>query len=322
MDNQILSGILAEYAALRQQNQQEEARRLNEIREKHPTIAELVNKRHDMILNSVRGAFGSGLSPDPEGEMTAYNKKIAAALSENGYPADYLAPVCRCAMCGDTGYIYENSVRKFCACLEENYRRALSRTGQAASAEQTFDSYDAARIPDTPLPGAGITQREYMEAVRQKCQLYAANVPAGPVKTLLLHGGSGLGKTFLLNCVGSDARRRGVETVYVTAYDLLNDLKNAYFSRGGESAQAYFDAPLLLIDDLGMEPLMENVTVEQIYNLLNTRLVRGLYTGVSTNLTRVELKQRYTERFTSRLLDARTGLDVPLQGQDIRLVKG
>ena len=138
---------------------------------------------------------------------------------------------------------------------------------------------------------------------------------------LLLHGGSGMGKTYLLNCVGNFVRAKGVDVLYVTAYDLLMALKNAYFSRTGETAQEYFDAPLLLIDDLGMEPMMETVTVEQIYNLLNARLIRGKYTALSTNLNRVELKQKYTERVSSRLLDPRTGLTIAFLGKDIRLIK-
>ena len=48
----------------------------------------------------------------------------------------------------------------------------------------------------------------------------------GRVKTLLLHGGSGLGKTFLLGCVEAAVREKGVDTLYTTAYDLLNELKN------------------------------------------------------------------------------------------------
>ena len=107
----------------------------------------------------------------------------------------------------------------------------------------------------------------------------------------------------------------------VTAYDLLMDLKNAYFSRTGETADAYFEATLLLIDDLGMEPLIDSVTVTQIYNLISTRLKRGLYTVISTNLTREELQKRYTERMTSRLLDPRTGMAIAFLGQDIRLMK-
>ena len=160
-----------------------------------------------------------------------------------------------------------------------------------------------------------------MRVVRDRCAQYAAGVPDGKVKTLLLHGGSGLGKTFLLGCVEAAVRERGVDALYTTAYDLLNELRNAFFSRSGDSVTAFFDVPLLLIDDLGMEPLMENITVEQIYNLLNARLTRGLYTAVSTNLSREEVRSRYTERFTSRLLDTRSGAALHFQGKDIRLVK-
>ena len=322
MENPVWNQVLAAFEAQRERNEQENERRRREIAEKHLDLDAVVKSRHEMVLGAVRGAFSDGKLQSAEAVMAEYNQKIAALLQAKGYPADYLAPVCCCPLCGDTGFVYENSVRKQCECLKKAYQQALAQADGNERENQTFAAFDPMRFPDTPLPGTDVTQREYMNVVRDKCRRFAANAGSGPIKTLLLHGGSGLGKTFLLNCVGNDARSRGVETVYVTAYDLLNDLKNAYFSRGGESAQAYFDAPLLLIDDLGMEPLMENVTVEQIYNLLNTRLVRGLYTGVSTNLTRVELKQRYTERFTSRLLDARTGLDVPLQGQDIRLAKG
>ena len=42
--------------------------------------------------------------------------------------------------------------------------------------------------------------------------------------------------------------------------------------------------PLLLIDDLGTEPLMENITVTQLFNLLNERQNRGKHTVISTNL--------------------------------------
>ena len=86
-------------------------------------------------------------------------------------------------------------------------------------------------------------------------------------------------------------------------------------------AERIVHCDVLLIDDLGMEPLMENITVEQIYNLLNSRLLRGHYTAISTNLSRLELKQKYTERVTSRLLDARSALAIPFMGKDIRLNK-
>ncbi|MBR1585889.1 MAG: ATP-binding protein [Clostridia bacterium] len=321
MNNQILRAVLADYEVLRRQNEQEEARRRAEIEQRCPDLHALVQGRHDMIMASVRSGL-SGTGGDPEARMRAYNEKIAALLQEKGYPADYLNPVCRCSKCQDTGFVYdENSLQKPCSCLLSAYQAKLTQADPAIDDQPSFERFDESRFPDEPLPKTDVTQREYMRLVRDKCLGFARQVPDGPVKTLLLHGGSGLGKTYLLRCVEKQAADRGVDTLYTTAYDLLMALKNAYFSRTGETASEYFDAELLLIDDLGMEPLMENITVEQIYNLINARLTRGLYTAVSTNLSRVELKEKYTERLSSRLLDTRAALAIPFLGRDIRLIK-
>ena len=321
MDNQAWARVTEEFERQRQQNEQEENRRREEIARNLPALDQLLQERHSMILRSVRGAFADPAMRNAEAMMESYNQKISAGLTAAGYPADYLAPVCRCPICRDEGYVYENAVRKPCACFLRAYDEMLSEAGQSMQGGETFSAFNESRFPDTPLPGTDVTQREYMRVVRDRCFQYAKGIPLGPVKTLLLHGGSGLGKTFLLNCVGNDAKTRGVDTLYVTAYDLLMALKNAYFSRTGETAQEYFDAELLLIDDLGMEPLMENITVEQLYNLFNARLIKGLYTAVSTNLNREEIKNRYTERVSSRLLDIRTGMAIPFKGKDIRLMK-
>ena len=319
MDNRIVSAVLEQLAQRRLENEQEEARRLAEITSLHPDLKQLLDQRHSLVMTAVRSSF-AGAAADPEAVMADYNQKIAALLAAKGYPADYLAPVQDCPLCGDTGYVYDHALQKPCACLKKAYLHALSQAG--ANRQETFAAFDETRFPQEPLPGTDLTQREYMRLIRQKCLQFAQGVPSGPIKTLLLHGGSGLGKTFLLNCIGHEARSRGVDVVFVTAYDLLMALKNAYFSRTGDaSAQEYLDAPLLLIDDLGMEPMMENITVEQMYYLLNTRLTKGLYTAITSNLSRTEIKQKYTERVSSRLLDTRTGMALPFQGKDIRLLK-
>ena len=321
MANPVWNQVLAEFELRRARNEQENDRRLREIAEKHPDLDALVSQRHAMVMNAVRTAFSEGTRQNAETAMGEYNRKISEMLVKKGYPADYLAPVCSCALCGDTGFIYENSVRKQCECLKKAYQKALSEAEESGQEKQTFSSFNPLRFPDTPLPGTDVTQRERMCAVRDKCRQFAEQAGSGSCLTLLLHGGSGLGKTFLLNCVGDAAQRRGVDILSVTAYDLLMDLKNAYFSRNGETADLYFDAELLLIDDLGMEPLIDNVTVTQIYNLISSRLKRGLYTAVTTNLSREELQKRYTERLSSRLLDPRTGMAIAFLGQDIRLIR-
>ena len=321
MDNQILSLVMADFSARQLENEQEEARRKKEIAARHPDLQALVDQRHQMVMKAALNGFSVSHVADAETQMADYNRKIAVLLQEKGYPADYLEPVCRCKICQDTGYIYENSIKTFCECLKKAYAAARSQASGHSAIGQCFECFDESRFPEAPLPGTDVTQRDYMRILRNRCLQFAENIPAGPYKTLLLHGGSGLGKTFLLHCVENHARARGVQSLFVTAYDLLMALKTAYFSRTGETAQEYFDAPLLLIDDLGMEPLMENITVEQIYALLSTRMTKGLYTVITSNLSRTELEKRYTERVSSRLLDIRTGMALPFQGKDIRLLR-
>ena len=305
--------LMAEYEAQRMKNAALEDARLDEIRENAPDVAALVDKRHQMILGGIQKIFENGKSADVEQVMRDYNARIREALVRAGYDADYLQPQYRCPICRDTGLVGD-SIRTECQCFIKRLREMDEQDDGGAG----FERFDPSVFPADPLPGTEVTQRMYMKTVRKKCEQYADAYPEG-LKNLCLHGSSGLGKTFLMRCVAKRLRERGLDAVYVTAYKLLDDLRSEYFRPGSRDTQAYFEADLLLIDDLGMEPLFESITVETFYNVLNERTLRNLGTAVSTNLSRVEMEKRYTERFTSRLLDGRVCLDVPFYGKDLRL---
>ena len=80
------------------------------------------------------------------------------------------------------------------------------------------------------------------------------------------------------------------------------------------------EADVLLLDDLGSEPLMENITIVQLFNLINERQTAGKGTVISTNLNVRELRERYTERIASRLTDKRQCTQVVFMGDDIRRI--
>ena len=80
------------------------------------------------------------------------------------------------------------------------------------------------------------------------------------------------------------------------------------------------EAPLLLIDDLGTEPMMRNITVEYLFTLLNERMANKRHTVIATNLTPLQLQERYGERVASRLLDRSQTLPLLLRGKDLRLL--
>lgn len=320
MDNQLYRQVMDLYRTRQEANWRIEQQRKDEVFAAHPDIAALAAHRHDLILKGVASIFQQVPQGDLETLMADYNRQIRQKLSDYGYPEDYLAPVYTCPLCRDTGFVGD-TVRQECACFRRAYAQALSAQSGEESREDTFERFDLTLFPDTPLPGQTVSQRACMQVIRTRCERFADTYPAGETRNLLLHGGSGLGKTYLMHCIADRVTRRGLEAVYVTSYELLNQLRNAYFRGNGQDDAFFSECQLLLIDDLGMEPLFENVTVELFYNLLNQRVNRALGTVVSTNLNRVELKKRYTERFTSRLLDTRTCLDLPFYGEDVRTLR-
>jgi DNA replication protein DnaC len=200
-----------------------------------------------------------------------------------------------------------------CSCFErELNRRMLAELGLTQS--QTFERFEEGIFSDAQP----ISQRALMRRNRDICEQYADQYPLNALRNLLFVGQSGLGKTFLMQAIAHRVTERGYAVMYVSAYKLLLAMRKAYFDNSNEGLDTYLDAPLLMIDDLGTEPLMENITVTQFFNLLNERQNAGAFTVVSSNLTMTELKKRYTERITSRLLDESRWKILRFAGDDVR----
>lgn len=72
------------------------------------------------------------------------------------------------------------------------------------------------------------------------------------------------------------------------------------------------------MDDLGSE-LTTQFTQSALYELVNTRLVAGLHTVISSNLSMEEAGRRYTPQIMSRLEGEYHVLH--FFGEDIRLLK-
>ena len=315
---ELLQKVLAERRQIQARNEQEEQRREREATEKNPEIGRLIDERRRAIFAGLRQALNGIVPQGIEQDTLQRNARIEQLLAQSGYAADYLSPIYDCELCQDSGYTGDGQ-KALCACAMKRYQELL--TDAAFRDEtQTFENYDEQLIPAMPLPGKGVSQRAYTRLLREQCEAYADSLPDGRVRSLLLYGGSGLGKTFLLRAIGVRATGRGVHALALTANMLLNRIRAQYFARSGEQVDdTHMRVPLLLIDDLGTEPLWEGITVEQLFALIDHRQRMGLNTVISTNLSLTELKTRYTERLTSRLLDERQCLTLAFFGEDLRL---
>ena len=159
-----------------------------------------------------------------------------------------------------------------------------------------------------------------MAVARRICEDYANQFPESSFRNLLLTGAGGLGKTFLLNCNYARVMDRGLSAVRITAFRMFEAMRQQHVGNDDQfdGFTSLIDAPLLLIDDLGTEPMMRNITVEYLFTLLNERAAARRHTVVATNLTPVQLQERYGERVSSRLLDRSACGAILLKGKDLR----
>lgn len=319
MRSDILRQLQAEYEQQRQQNAQEEDRRLVEVGGKCPEIPQLMNARQELIYGGLRGILsGAQTADDLPQRMDVMNRRIAALLEKHGYAPDYLDPIYRCRQCRDTGYTGE-PVREMCACLKGQFFSRLYREiGLHEDDGQSFPNFRLDIFPDEKMPGRTFSQREVMRALRAQCEAWAEQYPEVPVRDLLLMGQSGLGKTFLMHAMAKRLVERGFHVLMISAYRFLEIARKAYFGQGGEAFNDLINADVLFIDDMGSEPLMENITVGQWYNLINERQSHNRATVISTNLMEADLRRQYTERISSRLLDGRQCKLLQFIGSDVR----
>lgn len=234
------------------------------------------------------------------------------ALKKHGYTEDDLHYVPSCPICGDTLSVGG----KVCACVRAAYIAALKDVCEIeARAPFTFDDADFAAIKDD-------AQRENLKKFFDYFKLYASKLPAVKAKTTVLFGGVGTGKTCLASAVSHAVIERGKSVKFVSAYEFNTAMLAAHTSPLSERSgmiKDYLTADLLVIDDLGTEPILKNVTEPYLLLVLEERQNRGLCTLVTCNLSPARILERYGERIYSRLANKQSSRIFELGGRDLRL---
>ena len=321
MRDTILQQLNAEYEQRRMADREEETRRRREAERKIPELSDVLRARQELVFGGVRGILeGKASYEDLPAKMDVLNRQVTRLLERHGYPKDWLEPVCVCPRCHDTGYVGE-PIREMCSCMRgAYYERLYAQVGLPDAGNECFERFDLSLFPEKPVPGMSISQRKLMQVTRDECSRWAHEHPYGKTRDLVLSGKSGLGKTYLMHCMAKVLLERDRNVLLISAYRFLDIARKAYFGRDGQEdgLQPLLECDVLMLDDLGTEPMLANITVEQLFDLLNERQIAGRSTVISTNLNEKELRERYTERVASRLLDKRSCTFIPFAGDDIR----
>ncbi|MDR1664151.1 MAG: ATP-binding protein [Clostridiales bacterium] len=300
--------------------------RRKQVFEKLPRAREIENELAAVGISLTRAVLGG--SPDSAGKLrlasAALKDERVALFKKNKIPADFFTDIYKCKNCSDTGYIETPSgVPERCACLKQRLIEAYYGISHIKNvlAEENFDTFDLRYYSTEIIEDEGLSPHVNMQAVLRTAMQFVQRFD-GEFQNLLLYGDTGLGKTFLCNCIAKDLLDRGKTVLYVTAPRLFRVVEDYRFNRDrteepDEMIDAATEAELLILDDLGAE-FSTVVTVSALFDIINQRLLSKKPTVISTNLSQKGLSQ-YSERTTSRFLGYYKMLK--FFGDDIREMK-
>ena len=244
--------------------------------------------------------------------------EIRLLLASRSYIPSDLEERYICPECKDKGYIDG----KMCGCMKKLLRdtayNEFNKKAPFSLEKSRFENFSLDWYSEQPNANGKIPRRR-MERILGYCKDYAESFGKDSC-SILMEGGTGLGKTHLSLAIAGRVIDRGFGVIYGSAPDIMTMLKveNSYYNTDHTVLEQLEQCDLLIIDDLGTE-FPNSFTKSAAYNLLNARLSREKATIINTNLTIGEMKRNYSDRLVSRLIGENEYL--PFIGEDVRIAR-
>lgn len=310
--------IMRMYDTIRTDNRHIQNNRYEEV---ISTCPEYKNIEDEIISVSMNAASSliSGNAADYRQKLEVLNNRKKECLRSIGKPDDYLDNIYTCPKCKDTGYINQQR----CSCFNKKAIELVYHDSNLKNitANENFDNFSYKWYDNTiPNPANGLTPYNNMQQVVSICHSFADNFDK-EFSNLLLFGNTGVGKTFLSNCIAKELLDSAHSVIYLTAIELFKKFEEQDFGNKNNKEAGYdyiLDCDLLIIDDLGTE-VGNAYTNSKLFYCINERMLRKKSVLISTNLSLSEIRDTYSERVFSRITSCYKILK--LFGADIRILK-
>lgn len=234
-------------------------------------------------------------------------------LQELNIDEQTLLPKYECKKCEDNGF-YSNG--KMCECFDKRLKEKLiQESSQNLNKLPTFELYDENVAKTEEHKNQLIKLKKFMQS-------WVDNKTTEKQHLITISGDTGVGKSYLTECTATYALKKGYLVSLITAFS-MNNIFLKYISSKNEDKVATFDSlmdpDLLIIDDLGAEPVIKNVTIEYLYLIISERLSNKKSTIITTNLDPLAIRDRYGERIFSRLFNKQESFNAKIIGSDLRI---
>ena len=312
MSNSNLKMLLNEYSKKRLQAELALENKLNKFYLKNPDILNIndkINRTSIEISKTILLNKNSEKLEKLNLELEKLKKEKQEILKKLNIKEDYFKPDYSCKFCEDTGYLVDNNT-VMCSCLKQKLLDIQYNKSNISSLEhENFDTFNINLFSDEvdeKKYNSNISPKENLEKIKEIAQNFIENFDNPQEKNLLFTGNTGLGKTFLTNCIANELLKQGKTVLYQTAPVMLDSILDYRFGKNNEfNYNDLLNVDLLIIDDLGTES-SNNMKFSELFNILNTRLLNPknhiTKTIISTNLSLNHLFKTYDERIFSRFV--------------------
>ena len=320
LNNSQYNAIMRIYNQRQFQDKYEQDQRREEVYQKVPQIRQIEDEISSQAVRCARKLLDGDTNAKEElkQHIEDLREQKEVLLSAFGFPADYMEMHYACPECQDTGYVDGRKCRCF---KKEEIRLLYSQSNiEEVLLRENFDSFSYEYYDDrVVIPEIQMTVADYMRQVHTWCKEYVENFEKKG-GNLIFTGSTGVGKTFLTNCIAKALIDQYQSVIYLSSNDLFDVFSKNKFHYDTEEEmkdmyQYILDCDLLIIDDLGTE-LNNTFVSSQLFYCINERLLRKKSTIISTNLSMTMLRDTYSDRISSRIISQYS--ISPLYGDDIR----
>lgn len=321
--NSQYNSIMRDYERIRSRQRANYEKRIETVYKTIPQMRELNESPSRLAFSKYKEyrkngdkSILSSLSTDIEDIKI----KKQTLLRKYGFPDDYMEMQYECEDCKDTGMTATGR----CHCFNKKLIDILYSGSNIKSILDTenfenfkFEYFDDEKI----ISNIGLTARAYMEKIYDICKKFVANFDKEK-GNILFTGNTGVGKSFLSNCIAKDLLDSYHSVIYLTSMQLFDYLEKTKLNKDilddeSQLVADYIDTcDLLIIDDLGTET-NNTWTSSQLFRILNNRLNSNKSTIISTNLSINAIRDMYSERVSSRIRSLYKL--IALYGDDIRI---
>lgn len=313
-----------ELAKIREKNTNELHRREAEVREREPIYAQIEGRMAEGGLALARCVL------DGKSDISQIKDYIGKAqvdkadiLRKLNLPADYLDEIYNCSKCRDTGF---DDKGKRCECLKNLIAKYVGLNANLTDVmrDERFDKFDFTLFSNQP-DIKGYPMLGFIKNVYKKAEDFADNFEKTK-ENLYFYGSAGTGKTYLSSCIANRTLERGFSVYYQSAFQILDIMEKLKFGRMGDdevssaeyTSKYVYTVDLLIIDDVGTE-FVSAYSSAALFDIINSRLISGKSTVISSNLNPSKINEVYGTRLESRILGAYTPINVV--GADLRKIK-